>query len=1323
MDAAQTKIKKIAFFLATALLLTAPFHASAQATLIANASAVTIGNSSCNDYQNVQIASSDGSNQQFKVAVQYQGSTPNTGDVNGAWVYATVLGAGTTSTGTQITASTTTTGTTLTIGLNRTFSAVSDTATVVVTPVDGTAAISITVNYSQNTSCGGNTGFSSNGFITITPGNIAISAALGSQSSQAVSIQNDTGSALGFTYTATPSNQWLSVSGTSNALAPNGTTSLNVLASTAGISSTGTYTGYLTVTSLTSSGAALGAALNIPVTLVVTNGSTTGGNSGTLTLNGNTSNTFTTSISYVEPNLPGGQCVGIQDSAPNVDSYSYVVTTNSGGNWLFANYSTGNTITGLLAPSSNACVVLSLNPGVATSTMPSGVYTGSVALTSASGSTATITVNLYVSGGVAPGITVNPTGAIYTFPNVASNTAVVQQQQFTLVAATGYSLGNATPSSPPSWFSMSTPTTSGNTESFNVTVNSNGLSNGVYGAVITVPSSGTQSGTTTITVVLPVGQAGTTTTTGGVTTVIGPQSLSFQQQTGNSYWTGSGEVQNVTITGQQGTTWTASFVYGSGANWLNFDFPAGSGSGASGTFAGGPATLGVDLFNGVTGLAASSNPYTATVIITTQSGTYSVPVSVLVTPSNTPVLLGKPASATFSSNGGSTPAAQAVSVVGSDNTGSTSTPPITVGAPTVAWITATASGNTMTISVNPAGLNTGVYSGTIPVSATAYANPINYPVVLIVNGGGTTGTGPLTVSPTSLSFTNVTGQISQSLNITASTASNFSVTSQETSCNSTPNWLQVATGSYTASLINTAIQVTVNPNGVASGATCAGIISLVTSTTSQTVNVSMTVAAATGSGNVTVSQTTMSFQYLQGQSAPAAQTVTIVNTNTGTASIPFTVTTTENNGTSANWLLVNGSTTTSAATPYNNPGLSVSVAPGSLTPNTYTGTVTITPTGGTAVIIGVTMTVSSSAVVTASPLSISMTYQVGGTSPTSTIQVSGGGSAVGFTATASSSGWLQVSPTSGTTTNTGTIPLTVSVAASALGTLTPANSPYTGTITVAATSPATGSTTVNVSLAVTAPLPVISSVTNAASFATGGVSPGEIVSIFANAANPIGPATPVLLNLTTCPSPCSVVPNTLGGVQVIFLPSGIAAPLTYVSATQINAVVPYQATSGSLSVEVKFLGQASNAYPLTAAPTAPGIFTAGTGTGAIAAAQYSPTGTYSVNTVSTQALPGYTLVMYLTGEGLVTPLPANGAVTTVSSTLPLTPQPQVAPTVLIDNQPATVTFYGEAPGLVSGVLQINVVVPNIPAADAGAVKVSVSFGASSSQAGTTVFVQ
>jgi len=204
-----------------------------------------------------------------------------------------------------------------------------------------------------------------------------------------------------------------------------------------------------------------------------------------------------------------------------------------------------------------------------------------------------------------------------------------------------------------------------------------------------------------------------------------------------------------------------------------------------------------------------------------------------------------------------------------------------------------------------------------------------------------------------------------------------------------------------------------------------------------------------------------------------------------------------------------------------------------------------------------------------------------------------------------------------------------------------------------------------------------------------------------------------------------VVPTSLGGVQVKFVPGEVPAPLLYVSDGQINAVVPYGVAGiAGLSVEVWYLGQTSNLFPVTLTATAPGIFTDSSGTGQAAALQYDNLGNYqNYNVAAAPAKAGWTLVLFLTGEGQVSPQVASGTVTVYNSLVnPPVPVPVAgAPTVHIGGQPATVSFYGEAPGDVSGVLQINVTVPAGPLT--GAVPISVSIGTQSTQAGVTVSLQ
>ena len=164
--------------------------------------------------------------------------------------------------------------------------------------------------------------------------------------------------------------------------------------------------------------------------------------------------------------------------------------------------------------------------------------------------------------------------------------------------------------------------------------------------------------------------------------------------------------------------------------------------------------------------------------------------------------------------------------------------------------------------------------------------------------------------------------------------------------------------------------------------------------------------------------------------------------------------------------------------------------------------------------------------------------------------------------------------------------------------------------------------------------------------------------------------------------------NSLGGVQVSFFPSGVPAPLTYVSANQINAVVPYEiAGSSTVQMQIQYQGQTSLPFTLQAASTAPGIFTI-TGAGTGQAAVLNDDG-LTVNGPMTPEPRGGILSLFMTGEGQTTPAGLTGTITTTSPLPPITPAAIFPVTVNVDGLLAPVLFYGEAPGLVSGVMQVN----------------------------------
>jgi uncharacterized protein (TIGR03437 family) len=232
-------------------------------------------------------------------------------------------------------------------------------------------------------------------------------------------------------------------------------------------------------------------------------------------------------------------------------------------------------------------------------------------------------------------------------------------------------------------------------------------------------------------------------------------------------------------------------------------------------------------------------------------------------------------------------------------------------------------------------------------------------------------------------------------------------------------------------------------------------------------------------------------------------------------------------------------------------------------------------------------------------------------------------------------------------------------------------------------------------------------VANAASYASGAVAPGEIVSLFGSA---IGPPNPAFLALT---NPV-LVSNALEGVHVLF--DGVPAPVLFASAGQVNVVVPYEVTGESATqVQVEYLGALSPPVSLPVAATAPGIFTldaSGAGPGAILNAADE-----SVNSASNPVATGDWVSIFATGAGATTPVGVDGLLPTGPSY-----PPNASVTVTIGGLNCPLNYQGAAPGLVSGVVQINAQVPS-GVTPGASVPVAVSFGGVSAQSGVTVAVR
>ena len=225
-----------------------------------------------------------------------------------------------------------------------------------------------------------------------------------------------------------------------------------------------------------------------------------------------------------------------------------------------------------------------------------------------------------------------------------------------------------------------------------------------------------------------------------------------------------------------------------------------------------------------------------------------------------------------------------------------------------------------------------------------------------------------------------------------------------------------------------------------------------------------------------------------------------------------------------------------------------------------------------------------------------------------------------------------------------------------------------------------------------------------ASYATGTVSPGEIIAIFGTN---LGPATLTGAALDSS----GLVSKQIANTQVTF--DGVAAPIVYVSANQTGVVVPYSVSGAGTKIVVTHDGQSSAPVTVAIAPSVPGLFTAdasGKGQGAFSNTDGSP------NSAQNPAPKGSIITLYATGEGATFPPSVDGKLAVPPYTVPLLPV-----SVTIDGIPATITYKGGAPGEVAGVMQLNVQIP--AAAHSGNVPVFLTVGNSTSQNAVTVAVQ
>ena len=682
---------------------------------------------------------------------------------------------------------------------------------------------------------------------------------------------------------------------------------VNVGISTAGLSA-GSYNGSVSI--VTTQGN-----LTLPVGLTV-------GGLPTLTVNPSGIN-FAYQSGTSNP-LP--QTIAVASSGNNV-TFTATPTISSGGTqWLVVSPSGQTTVT----PST---LTVSVNPaGLAAGT----TYTGNIRIDTFGASTNTTTnvpVSLLVSSN--PILTVSPTALTFT-AQVGLNPAPQTLSLTSSSAIVGYTVAS-TVTTPTGGNWLQVPSQNGSTPgSLNVTINTQGLAAGTYTGTINFTSPTAGNGSLSVPVTLTV-------SAGSILTV-SPTSLSFAYQTGQV--PPLNQAVTVNTSGSQNVAFSVTSQILSGpAGWLSI---TGASAVAPGNFVVGINTTGL-----------TPGTYNATITVTPSGAATGLSVPVTLVVSNTALLVVSPGGITFTAPANSataTPAFQNVAVTSTDNSAIIFSSSATTAVAGQSWLLVTQptgpTNSNLTVTANPTGLAVGTYTGSVTVTATnpTIANsPQTIPVTLNI-----TPTSTLSATPTALTFNQAAGgpaPAAQTVSVTG-IGGNITFSAVASTNQGGSSWLTVNPSNATTPA---SLSVSANGSGLNAGTYTGSIlISSPGSQNNQIISVQLIISNAV---NIVASPTALapvSFQI--GSANPQPQTISISLGTGGTSA--FTAAATMSTGTG--WLAVSP---TSGNTPAN---LTVTVTPGSLTPGTYTGAISITVGGASnsPLSLPITLTVTPAPVIT-----------------------------------------------------------------------------------------------------------------------------------------------------------------------------------------------------------------------------------------------------------------------------------------------------------------------------------------------------------------------
>ena len=208
--------------------------------------------------------------------------------------------------------------------------------------------------------------------------------------------------------------------------------------------------------------------------------------------------------------------------------------------------------------------------------------------------------------------------------------------------------------------------------------------------------------------------------------------------------------------------------------------------------------------------------------------------------------------------------------------------------------------------------------------------------------------------------------------------------------------------------------------------------------------------------------------------------------------------------------------------------------------------------------------------------------------------------------------------------------------------------------------------------------PWLAAVLNAGDSIPAALSPGAVVSLYGER---LGPVEGVAASVED-----GKFPTKAGGVRVLV--GDTPAHLLYVSATQINAILPFDLGEDPMAqVVVERDGVLGNIFSMTVVEAAPGPFQ-----------QAPPNASFgailnqdgALNSPGNPAAAGSVVALWASGLGSFSPPLADGEVVGTTGSFPgLVAEISVE----FGGIPAEIRYAGAAPGLAAGIAQINVVVP------------------------------